>query len=105
MADAIVTFCSVYYAEDKQHLHAPIARGSSARTVSLTLDTAPTVPATDDAAAEGEDTIRVYAQADLYVAVGSDPDPEGEGAWFVAEGTDIWLKISEGESVSVVGLS
>lgn len=65
MATLVVTFTHVYAVRDYD---APIAKGSAARTETLTM------PDESSAAEEGELVVELLADADCWVAIGTDPD-------------------------------
>lgn len=102
MADLIVTFSSVFPAADSQHSYAPVMRGSKARTESLTMNTTASEQ-TGTAAQSDEDVVDIYAEADCWVAIGADPDPESsDSRWFMVEGDRIQFGVAAGDHVAVI---
>lgn len=98
MATLIVTFTHV---DASRHYDAPLAKGSSARTETITM------PATGAlTAAAGEDVVELLADADCWVAIGTAPDSgiasDGTGAARkLLSGTPYQFHVEPGDKVAV----
>lgn len=97
MATLIVTFSHVDASRDYD---APLAKGSAARTETLTM------PAESSAALAGEDVVELLADADCWVAIGSAPDAsiatDGTGAARkLLSGTPYQFHVETGDRIAV----
>jgi hypothetical protein len=82
MAELVITFSKI---DSSEGFDAPLARGSDCRTEVVTM------PDTGTLVAAGEQAVELLADADCWVAIGPEPDPN-----LATDGTGVTRKLKAG---------
>lgn len=109
MANLYLTFTSAFPSPAKAR-GVPVAVGSSARSETIEIPSASAGPETGTlSAASGEDVVELLAEADCWVAIGANPNPDAvsDGAQLarvVKADLPYQFSVAAGDKVAVVEL-